>query len=191
MSEGKTLGRLLLEVFSIVLGVLLALGVSEWQEQRREAELAQKALVNVQRELQANLVVLRQIHDNNQATLAAIDAADPEDNANLQFIPGVQLRDTAWQAMLASGVANFVDYDQLLELGELYAIQTVYRDTGSQLVAASMDMAGQAAVAGVDIDNRNFQRQFRSLFGMMLQLEEALLQSYAEIQPTLDAAAGD
>ena len=191
MQQGKTLGRLLLEVFSIVLGVLLALGVSEWQEQRRESELAAKALINVHKELQANLTILQQIHDNNRATYDAIDldaepGADADTPSNRQFIPGVQLRDAAWQAMLASGVANYVDYEQLLELGELYSIQSVYRDTGRQLVEASMDMAALAAVNGLEIDNRNLQRQFYSLFSMMLQMEEALLQSYAEMQAILE-----
>ena len=32
--KSRTLGQIALEVFSIVLGVLLALGVSEWQEKR-------------------------------------------------------------------------------------------------------------------------------------------------------------
>lgn len=69
MTNSKTLGRLALEVFSIVLGVLLALGVSEWQEERQRNERLQTGLANIASEPGSNLQILRISHENNTLRL--------------------------------------------------------------------------------------------------------------------------
>ena len=61
MKYSRSLKTILIEVFSIVLGVMLALGVSEWQQEREYAQLADTALANVARELESNLEVLTRI----------------------------------------------------------------------------------------------------------------------------------
>ncbi len=61
----RSLKTIMIEVFSIVLGVMLALGVSEWQQEREYAQLTDIALANVARELRSNLEVLSRIHENN------------------------------------------------------------------------------------------------------------------------------
>ena len=70
---------LAIEVFSIVLGVLLALGLSEWSEERQHRQQADIALGNVLHEIRGNQTTLDSIHANNSATLAAMSAADPDD----------------------------------------------------------------------------------------------------------------
>ena len=184
----KSLSSLLLEVGSIVLGVLLALGVSEWQQEREKAEFAATALMNVANELEANQALLQQIHGNNAETIATATAAAEEESEEateaLQFIPGVQVRSNAWEALLSSGAANHIGYELLLELSETYSLQSVYRQTGLQLVETSMNMAAMATVNGTDIDNQQFLRQFNNYFNMMLLMEETLLADY---QTTLTA----
>ncbi len=185
----KSLSSLLLEVGSIVLGVLLALGVSEWQQEREKAEFAATALMNVANELEANQALLQQIHGNNAETIATATAAAEEESEEateaLQFIPGVQVRSNAWEALLSSGAANHIGYELLLELSETYSLQSVYRQTGLQLVETSMNMAAMATVNGTDIDNQQFLRQFNTYFNMMLLMEEALLADYQTTLATL------
>ncbi len=185
----KQLSSLLLEVGSIVLGVLLALGVSEWQQEREKAELAATALHNVANELEANQALLQQIHSNNAQTIATATAAAEEESEEateyLQFIPGVQVRSNAWKALLSSGAANHIGYELLLELSETYSMQSVYRQTGLQLVETSMNMAAMATVNGTDIDNQQFLRQFNNYFNMMLLMEETLLADYQTTLATM------
>ena len=176
MSSGKSIGSIILEVSSIVLGVLLALGVSEWQEQREKDELAKIALGNIHIELQANQIILSKIHDNNIETIKL--SANGEDGEDALFIPGVQVRATAWDAMLSSGISSHVDYLLLLELSEVYSMQSIYRETGMKLVEASMSMSAMAAVNQVDVDNDHFMSQFLSYFQMLLLMEESLLKGY-------------
>ena len=65
---------LALEVFSIVLGVLLALGFSEWADERQNQTLANSALLNIRREVVSNLDTLKIIHENNVQTIDAISS---------------------------------------------------------------------------------------------------------------------
>jgi len=58
ITNSKTMARIALEVFSIVLGVLVALAVSEWQEGRQLQERTQAALGNVRTELAQNVKIL-------------------------------------------------------------------------------------------------------------------------------------
>ncbi|MEP5763508.1 MAG: hypothetical protein ABJ308_02905 [Halieaceae bacterium] len=179
----KSIGGVLLEVFSIVLGVLLALGVSEWQEERKKDELADKALVNIHNELAANRTILESIHANNQESIKLAQAASDEDDDSTedrQFIPGIQVRSTAWETLQSSGVANYLDFELLLALSEAYSMQAIYTQTGTQLVEASMTMSAMAAANNSELDNQAFQQQFMGYFSMMLAMEETLLQGYTE-----------
>jgi hypothetical protein len=176
VSGGKSIRSMILEVSSIVLGVLLALGVSEWQEQREKDELATIALGNIHRELQANQVLLGKIHDNNILTMKL--STNDEDGEENQFIPGVQVRSAAWETMLSSGISSHVNYLLLFELSEVYSMQSVYRETGMKLLDASMSMSAMAAVNQVDVDSDHFLSQFQNYFDMLLAMEERLLEIY-------------
>ncbi len=178
MSSGKSIKSIILEVSSIVLGVLLALGVSEWQEQREKDELAAIALGNIHKELQANQVILTQIHDNNILTMKL--STNGEDGEDTQFIPGVQVRSTAWDAMLSSGISNHINYLLLFELSEVYSMQSIYRETGMKLLDAAMSMSAMAAVNNVEVDSDHFLSQFQNYFDMLLTMEERLLQGYED-----------
>ena len=183
MKYPRSLKTILIEVFSIVLGVMLALGVSEWQQEREYAQLADTALANVAWELKSNLEVLTRIHENNAETiaLAQADADDPDASTeDRQFIPGVQMRSTAWEALLSSGLSNHIEYQLLLSLSEIYSSQGIYRQMGLQIVEASMSMAAMATVNQTELDNEVFQEQFGSFFNMLLQMEETLLEGYEE-----------
>jgi len=70
-----SLPALTLEFVSIVLGVLLALGLSEWAAEREHQALANSALVNVTQEVGSNLETLILIHDNNVETIEILKAS--------------------------------------------------------------------------------------------------------------------
>lgn len=188
MKYPRSLKTILIEVFSIVLGVMLALGVSEWQQEREYAQLADTALANVAWELKSNLEVLTRIHENNAETIE-LSATDTDDasapSEDRQFIPGVQVRSTAWDTLLSSGLANHIDYKLLLSLSEIYSSQGIYRQMGLQIMEASMSMASMATVNRTEVDNEVFQEQFGSFFNMLLQMEEALLEGYEETLASL------
>ena len=191
MTQGKSFKAIAIEVFSIVFGVLLALGVSEWAQEREKKELAAAAVHNIIKELEANRNFLLEIHEVNVATieksLAALDEEEDEDSEVLKFIPGLQVRSTAWNAFLAIGASSQLDYELLLTLSEIYSVQTIYRDTGMLLVKSSMDIAALTTVNHTEIDNAHFLRQFQNYFQMILSMEETLLTTYGEVIDELNS----
>ncbi len=172
---------LIVEVFSIVLGVLLALGLSEWSEERQHRAQADIALANIILELESNETLLVAIHDNNTTTITAMKAASPDEDQNLNFIPGLQLQDTAWEAFLSTGLSNYANYDDVLALSQLYSIQDIYKQSGLQLVEASMQVSAFAVVQEKEINDDQYQKQFLVYFEMLTAIEGQLLVSYDEV----------
>jgi hypothetical protein len=178
---------LVLEVFSIVLGVLLALGLSEWAEDREHQVLANSALLNISNEINSNLEVLAIIHENNVQTVDSISAASESDaDESRSIIPGSQLQEAAWETLLASGLSGYVNYDTILILSEMYAIQRVYKQTGMQVTESAMNAAAYAAVLRTDLDDNHFQKQFIGYFQMLTQIESQLLGSYKVALDTIN-----
>jgi hypothetical protein len=168
---------ILIEVFSIVFGVLLALALNQWREERAQAALTAAALENVSHELRSNLEFLEKLHARNRS---AVDAATSGAGTaeEQQIVPGLQLRDTAWRTLITAGMANRVPYETLLVLSETYSVQDVYKQIGSQLTGAAMNAAAFATVSEQPRDPENFTREFMSYFHVLLLTEEQLLKEY-------------
>jgi hypothetical protein len=186
-SRQWSIQKLLIEVFSIVLGVLLALAVNEWSEQRAHQTQAESALQNISNELNSNLEFLTLLHENNSAVIRAMSEEQdvkPDEERNL--IPGLQVRETAWETLLSTGVSNYVEYETILMLSEAYSLQGIYKQTGMQLTEAAMNVAAYATVLGTEVDNQQFQNQFLAYFEILVTIEEELLKSYSRVIKHLD-----
>ena len=59
------------EVFLVMLGILLALQVDNWNEERKEKKLEKEILVNLQNEIQANLHTVERITKGKKQVLSA------------------------------------------------------------------------------------------------------------------------
>jgi len=178
--RSRTLGRIVLEVFSIVLGVLLALALSEWQEQRNNEDRAAMALANVRAELMSNLDLLEVVGPNNKRAVDSITAGGDEDEDDSTIVPAVQLRTSAWQTLSSTGLSNFTDYDLLIELSQLYSMIDVYRQTAYSLIDSNMGMAATATAMGETVDNDLYSENFLVYFQMMVQIETALIDAHKQ-----------
>lgn len=187
--RSRTFGQVALEVFSIVLGVLLALGVSEWQENRNNSERASLALANVQAELESNLKLLELIHPNNASVVEAISESLEESEDDATVVPAVQMRSSAWQTLGSTGLSNFIDYDVLIELSQLYSMVEVYRQVAYSLIASNMNMAGTASALEGSINNDIFSRNFLAYFQMMVQIEAQLMDAHQRALTTIEQHA--
>ena len=171
--------------------MLLALAVDEWREDRSQQQQAYAALMNISIELKDNQKVLKLIHENNVETVKLMtedqeSAGKPGQDEDRNFIPGLQLRETAWETMLSTGISGYVDYDTILELSATYSMQRVYKDTGSKMTAAAMNVAAYATVLDREVENESFQRQFISYFEMLVGIEDTLLEFYQTSISQLD-----
>lgn len=188
-TRSRTLGRIALEVFSIVLGVLLALAVSDWQEQRNNEVRATTALANVRAELQNNLELLNIIYPNNSDVVEALSSGQESNSEDASVVPGVQLRSSAWQTLGTTGLSNYVDYELLVGLSQLYSIIDVYRQTAYSFIRANMDMAATATALGSSVDNELFSQNFLTYFQMLVQIEAALIDAHQKAIESIDVRA--
>jgi hypothetical protein len=178
---------LAIEIFSIIVGVLLALGLSEWNDERNHKAQAQIALKNVLIEVRSNQELLNVIHENNVITIEIItDEQVAESNKNRNFIPGLQLRETAWETFLTTGMSNYVSYDTILMLSKLYSIQRIYKQTGMQLFESTMNVSAYATALGTEIDNIHYAKQFVGHFKLASTIETELLSAYEKTAEQLD-----
>jgi len=190
-TRSRPVGRIALEIFSIVLGVLLALAVSEWQEQQNNKERAATALGNVRAELQSNLDLLNIIYPNNSRVVEAISSGENANSEDEMVVPGVQLRSSAWQTLTTTGLGNYIDYDLLVGLSQLYAMIDVYRQTAYSVISANMNMSATATALGSSIDNDLFSKNFLAYFQMQVQIEAALLDEHQNAIETIDQQQSD
>lgn len=186
----RTFRQMALEVFSIVLGVLLALAVSEWQEDRSNAEKARVAMSNIRAELQSNLELLKTIHPNNSQVVASITSDEIENAEDAMIVPGVQMRSSAWQTLSSTGLANFVDYDKLIELSQLYSMIDVYKQTAWGFINANMSLVATATALDRSVDNDRFSENFLGFFQMLVQVEEVLIEAHENAIRSIDQMPG-
>ena len=121
-----------------------------------------------------------------QTVNAIIAQSESDADQSRSIIPGIQLQETAWEAFLATGMSGYVNYDTILSLSKMYAIQRVYKQTAMQMSESAMNATAYATALGTTVDERHFQEQFIGYFQLLTQIEAQLLSSYREALDTFD-----
>jgi hypothetical protein len=79
-------------------------------------------------EMRANLRVLKFIHENNRV-VSIIEPGQTREAKDFHSIPGVRLLNVVWDTMLALSLTNYIDYERVFSLLQVYGIQAVYKQT--------------------------------------------------------------
>lgn len=195
--SSKTATHWLLEGLFIVVSVLLAFGVSEYGEYRRERALARQMLASIQSEVEHNRSVLEpylQFHrawrdaltkaDSKSVTVSGLDfffgerpAMPTEIRANVPFF-----RHAAWDTATSTGALRLIDYDLAAALSEIYSMQAYSGTPFAGLFGQSTfyDPSGGATTA----------RLAQTAMQETAWSEEQLLALYDTHLPAIRAAAG-
>ena len=170
------------EIVTIVIGVLLALGVNEWNENRIHTERAAEAIQNVIQEINSNIKFVNIVNANNQRIIELIknQGNGLEDQSNEQFIPGLQIQDTAWKMLHSTGVSEFIDYPTLYEISTIYSLQDIYKSMGYQLVQTITNNRALVASIAPDRSSTVDNKLFLSEMMLIVEIEKALLSSYTK-----------
>ena len=169
----RSLARAGLEIASIVVGVLAAMAVSEWQEDRHNFERTRAALQNVQTELVTNLKILETVHSNNARLIEQLvnDATLVEQESEIQL--ALQISNSAWLTLGATGLGGFVDLDLLATLSQTYSLVDIYRQSSYGLVDANLLVRAAATAAEVDMQRIDDSNLFaRNFVGQIQQIDE-------------------
>jgi|GEM_PF-3276223 len=133
--RGLTVGKLLIEMVSIVLAVLLALAVDQWREGRSNETLAREALNRIVAELKANVTELEEVLKDHQVVsdrlknvIEKLEKAedDPGIQINFNFTLGI-LKRTAWQTAIVTQAVRYMDFQVVQELSEIYEVVDIYK----------------------------------------------------------------
>jgi hypothetical protein len=168
---------ILVEVGSIVIGVLVALGANEWNENRVQRERADEALINIASEIVSNQKLFQYLHENNSRIVNSALAGETSDNDD-QFVPGLQIQDTAWKTMIATGVAEYVDYDILHSISAVYSIQEIYRELSYQMLQNFMTTSALAAAINPENSSDLPDDLFLDSMQLVVLTEEGLMAQY-------------
>jgi hypothetical protein len=167
------------EMVSIIIGVLIALGVDEWNENRQNQERARIAVTNIQSEVQRNLDYLEVLHPRNMEAFALIQSDSSEDDS-ASIIPGLQLQDVAWKTFMSNGISVHVDYEELYQIARLYSILQIYKDFSNKFVEQIMVTRSMSIVAGNALTDSEIITASAELLALLIGVEEQLLNSLAD-----------
>ena len=141
------LPELLLEAFSVMLAVLLALAVDEWREVRANRELSALARASILGEVRGNL---QELHDTRPDHVAALEAltADVEAievggaSAEVGFNFAL-LSSAAWQTAQVTRATQFLEFEWVQRVARLYDLQTLYDDAQAGVVEMMGTIGGR------------------------------------------------
>jgi hypothetical protein len=177
------------EIISIVIGVLLALGVNEWNEDRVHTERANEAIKNVIQEINSNITFMVIVNTNNKAVLKSLadDSAQSEENDLLEFVPGLQIQDTAWKMLHSTGVSEFIDYPTLHKIAAIYSLQEIYKTLGYQLVHTFANTRALVLAIAPEESKEFDYAPFVGDMALIEEVESALLSSYSKTLKELES----
>ncbi|MBB5210882.1 hypothetical protein [Microbulbifer hydrolyticus] len=176
------------EILSIVIGVLLALAVNEWNQNRIEKIRAAEAIENVVQEIRSNIKFMNVVHSNNRAVVELLknESVHQDDADEKQFVPGLQIQDAAWKMLNSTGVSEFIDYETLYDISAIYSLQDIYKSLGYQLVETTMSNRALVAALSPDASKTLGGDLFMEDMLLIDSVEEALLSSYAKTLEKLE-----
>jgi len=132
VNVGAWLPRALVESVLIVLSILLALGLDEWQEDQEIQELIDRSVVNFSNELARNKSRIEDISAYHQGVRAVLDklSKQPDTTSLIAFrnimdaMQPVVLTNSAWQTAVATGVLGRMDFELVSALTLTYNTQS-------------------------------------------------------------------
>ena len=185
-----SIGKIVLEVALITLGVFLALWVDEWRESVEHRQLAQDALQRFRREFQMNREAVVAVRDKHVASLERIRAylaADPSARTGMKYPFSATnpafLEYTAWDLALATQALDYIEPDLGQSVAHVYAAQR-------QLDALTQDITLVMYSKGGDPDPLPFTRALAIYFGDCTLAEPRLIKTYDDVLARLDARLG-
>lgn len=156
------LSDLLVETFSVLLGVLLALLINAWVQKRQTHDKVDEAMTSIRQELQANRQTLNTLSTYEGRLIEGIDKAlktphppaycDEVDEWHGIYSPlESQLLHAAYDTATASGVFADMDFESLRRVAGLYARLNRYEDYYSKSVEWMMQRRLSSHAEGFEI----------------------------------------
>lgn len=124
------------EILLVVIGILIALGINNLNDQKKTDEAVINNLERIENEIRSNQKRINRVFDYHKMVRDSIKTVILPDNLEeaqmkMSFWKGHQifrLQDAAFQTAIQSGVSQNIDISLLEKLNALYSTQTFYND---------------------------------------------------------------
>ncbi|HEY0230688.1 MAG TPA: hypothetical protein VGC55_05515 [Dokdonella sp.] len=181
----EKLPEIVIEAGSVVLALLLALALNQWNERQQENERAEIARNAILAELRANRQEIDGAHAKLQGIVTmlrdALDTSKPPPH-ELQVQLGISLLSAAaWHATLATQASQRIDFAWLTRIAKVYELQ----DNFLRVQNAAVDQLS-AVPPDDSVNGKQIAALLLPRFSALDQLAQGLALGYAE---TLDGTA--
>lgn len=126
--------KIIVEVFSVVFAVLLALGVDEWKDNKKKEDLAHQVEINIKDEIKLNIERLREMLAENELRIKKVDSLITTYQAQPKLkeidLPGMTftlISAAAWQSAKSTVAINYIKFDNVLFYSSFYDLFAIYR----------------------------------------------------------------
>ncbi len=193
------LGDVIVEMLSIVVAILLALAVNNWQEHVKQETRLRENVANIMRELDVNQRALAALATRNEAEARAVDrevAKLERSGEQIDFddfstffrrtapdgLGVLSLQDVAWSVAQSDRSLAIMPAGERIALAGVYEGQEQLRTYYGRLVSTlEIPESGDrfAMLASADLE-----------FGDIIATERSLLAAYRRVIPVLSARYG-
>lgn len=145
---------LLIQIFTVTLGVFLGFIVSNWSENRKEVRKYNALLNNISTEIKANQKKIEQVVDYHRMVRDSTRyylRKNEFNTANPKFFRGVNTLtfvNSAYQTGIQTGLLNRMDLQKIQAINDVYTKQRAYEDFANLLLSGliTMDFEDEKAV---------------------------------------------
>lgn len=192
--SGDWLPRIIVESFLIIVSILVALAVSEYERNREDVELATQALAAFEQEIRQNKARLedvgpyrRGLRDvivqmDRQGSLGSSD--EFQSTIGLEALRPAFLTSNAWETALTTGALPHIDFDLVNALSLTYSLQArleLFSRTGMPELARGGWVPPEDMTGAI--------REVTVYLGELSRSESELLAAYEEVLRILTEAA--
>ncbi len=178
--ENSYIKKALFEAAFVVLGVVLAFTANEIRENIHNKNRAEEALKEILHEIKLNRESVEKTMDYHNAVLDSLKKSfqtgrEPKISVFSQgFLTAALVSRTAYESAIVIGAFEHLDYQYVLEISSLYALQDRYenqaRNAGELIYTALFERGAKGIV-----------KEYRNLFSVIMSFavrEEQLIESY-------------
>lgn len=191
--SGDWLPRILVESGLIVMSILVALAVNEYERNREDEELATQALAAFEREIRQNRARLEDVgpyrHGLRNVIGRMSQSGDLGSSDEFQATIGLEalrpafLTSTVWETALTTGALPHIDFDLVNALSLTYSLQARLEEFSR---TGMPDLARGGYVDGTAMPGAT--REVIVYLGELSRSESELLAAYEEVLRILDEA---
>ena len=196
-----SISKILLEMFSVVFAIILALGVNEWRESAANKKLARGALIKIENEIKSNRDIVKKMlaHNRKYAEKQKIAfesikeeikkrKANKTEEQILSKFPFAfmtqTVKNTAWHSANLTHAVEYLDFSIVEALSATYGAQESY----SRFNESMLEKLASPGLFRKETMISEFQAYFQSQ-EMYFQITESLIEDYENCSKVINEDA--